>query len=266
MAKCTTVAIAMRPPPASKLGLDRCQLYHAGVSPMDEPGGVPHVCFWKSNDRAMTIRDRAERIYSELEHRADAIIHVLGILFAINASLWLVWHVTGMSVAVSVFVYCAGLLAMICFSAAYNLAPHGPSKQILRRIDHAAIFIMIAATYTPFAVNRLGAPYGGIILTAIWLSASVGVVMKVLYPRRFEWLTLGLYIAMGWLIVTVIQPLHAAMAEAGFWLLVAGGLVYSAGVAFYVIERIPFHKAIWHGFVLTAAVLHFSAVALEFVR
>ena len=212
----------------------------------------------------MSLAQEAERIYSQLEHRADAAVHVLGILFAINASLWLLWHVTGMPVAASVFVYCAGLLAMICFSAAYNLTPHGPSKQLLRRFDHAAIFIMIAATYTPFAVNRLGAPYGDIILAAIWLSASFGVAMKVIFPRRFEWLSLGLYLAMGWLIVTVLQPLHAAMSATDFWLLVAGGLVYSAGVAFYVIERIPYHKAIWHAFVLVAAVLHFSAIAFEF--
>ena len=212
----------------------------------------------------LTIIEKAERVYSHIEHRADAAVHVLGILFAINASLWLLWHVTGLSVAISVFVYCLGLLAMICFSAAYNLAPHGPSKQILRRLDHAAIFIMIAATYTPFAVNRLSAPYGGIILGAIWLSASFGVAMKLLFPRRFEIASITLYLAMGWLIVTVIQPLHAAMAGVDFWLLMAGGIVYSAGVAFYVIDRIPYHKAIWHGFVLVAAVLHFSAVALEF--
>jgi hemolysin III len=187
----------------------------------------------------MTIIEKAERIYSHVEHRADVVIHVLGILFAINASLWLLWHVTGLSVGISVLVYCLGLLAMISFSAAYNLAPHGPSKQILRRLDHAAIFIMIAATYTPFAVNRLGAPYGSIILVAIWLSASFGVVMKVLFPRRFEVLSIALYLAMGWLIVTVIQPLHASMGAVDFWLLVAGGLVYSAGVAFYVIDRIP---------------------------
>ena len=123
---------------------------------------------------------------------------------------------------------------------------------------------MIAATYTPFAVNRLGAPYGSIILTAIWLAASFGVVMKVLFPRRFEILSLALYLGMGWMIVTVLRPLHAAMGTTDFWLLVAGGLVYSAGVAFYVIERIPYHKAIWHAFVLVAAVLHFSAIAFEF--
>ncbi len=215
---------------------------------------------------AMTIVQRAERIYSDLEHRADTMVHVLGVLFAINASLWLLWHVTGLSVAISVFIYCAGLLAMICASAAYNLAPHGSSKAFLRRLDHAAIFIMIAATYTPFAMNRLGAPYGTFILWAIWLSATFGVTMKVLFPRRFEFLSIALYLAMGWLIVFVIQPLHESMSAADFWLLVAGGLVYSAGVAFYLIERIPYHKVIWHGFVLVAAVLHFSAVSFEFVR
>jgi len=175
------------------------------------------------------------------------------------------WHVTGLSVVVSVTVYCLGLLAMIGFSAAYNLVPpHRPSKMILRRFDHAAIFIMIAATYTPFAMNRLGAPYGTLILTVIWCSASFGVVMKVLFPRRFEVVSIALYLAMGWAIVTVIQPLHASMSATDFWLLIAGGIVYSAGVAFYLIERIPYHKAIWHAFVLVAAVLHFSAIAFEF--
>src|SRR5215831_9459245 len=121
----------------------------------------------------MEVIDQAGRIYSRLEHRADTAVHVLGILFAINASLWLLWHVTGLSVVVSVSIYCAGLLAMIGFSAAYNLTPHHrPAKHVLRRLDHAAIFIMIAATYTPFAVNRLGHPAGDWILAAIWVTAT----------------------------------------------------------------------------------------------
>jgi hemolysin III len=212
-----------------------------------------------------TIAERTQRIYSEVEHRADAVIHVLGVIFAINASLWLLWHATGLSVLVSVSVYCLGLLLMISFSAAYNLVPHHrPSKQVLRRLDHAAIFIMIAATYTPFAVNRLGHPQGDIVLAAIWLTATAGVALKVLFPRRFEVASLGLYLGMGWMVVTVIKPLAASLAAADFWLLIAGGLVYSAGVVFYVIDRIPYHKAIWHGAVLAAAVLHFTAISLEF--
>jgi hemolysin III len=215
----------------------------------------------------MTIVERAERIYSELEHRADAVIHVLGIGFAVIATAWLFWHVTGFSVLISVTVYCVGLLAMISFSAAYNLVPHHhPSKQVLRRLDHAAIFLMIAATYTPFAVNRLGWPTGSIILTLIWIAAAIGITMKVLFPRRFEIASLALYLGMGWMIVTVIQPLAHSLSTVDFWLLAAGGLVYSGGVIFYVSERIPYHKAIWHGAVLVAAVLHFSAITLEFVR
>jgi hemolysin III len=211
--------------------------------------------------------EQVVRLYTRHEHTADAVIHVLGILFAINASLWLLWHVTGLSVVISVSIYCLGLLAMIGFSAAYNLVPHHrPSKTILRRLDHAAIFIMIAATYTPFAVNRLAAPYGAIILGIIWAAATFGVVMKVVAPRKFEFASLALYLGMGWIVVTVIRPLSVSLAHADFWLLIAGGIVYSAGVVFYVLERIPYHKAIWHGFVLAAAVLQFSSVWGEFVR
>jgi hemolysin III len=206
-----------------------------------------------------------QRLYTRNEHLVDLVIHVAGILFAVNASLWLLWHVTGLPVAVSVSVYCAGLLAMITASAVYNLWPaHRPSKQVLRRLDHSAIFIMIAATYTPFAANRLGSPAGDIILAAIWLCATVGIALKLLFPRRFELASIGLCIAMGWMVVTVIKPLSLSVAAVDFWLLMAGGAVYSIGIAFYLIERIPYHKAIWHGFVLVAAILHFTAIALEF--
>jgi hemolysin III len=213
----------------------------------------------------MKTRAAVQRLYSRNEHLVDLAIHVAGILFAVNASLWLLWHVTGLPVAVSVSVYCAGLLAMITASAVYNLWPaHRPSKQVLRRLDHSAIFIMIAATYTPFAANRLGPPAGDIILAAIWLCATVGIALKLLFPRRFELASIGLCIAMGWMVVTVIRPLSEAVAALDFWLLMAGGAVYSIGIAFYLIERIPYHKAIWHGFVLVAAILHFTAIALEF--
>ncbi|HEY8950687.1 MAG TPA: hemolysin III family protein [Rhizomicrobium sp.] len=212
----------------------------------------------------MSLTEKAERIYSRHENIVDGTIHVAGMLFAVNAAAWLLLHV-GVSAAASVTVYCVGLLAMIFASGIYNMVPETAwSKQLLRRIDHSAIFIMIAATYTPFAANRLGAPFGTIILAAIWICASLGVALKVLFPRRFEMAAIALYLGMGWMVVTVLKPLAASVASVDFWLLMAGGAVYSAGVVFYVIERIPFHKAIWHAFVLVAAVLHFSAVAMEF--
>jgi hemolysin III len=211
----------------------------------------------------MTL-SRSERLYQKPERVVDAIIHVAGVLFAINGGLWLLWHVTGLSVLVSVSVYCAGLFAMLAGSAVYNLWPAGQPKEWLRRFDHAAIFIMIAGTYTPFAVNRLGPPSGTIILALVWLGAAAGVVLKLLFPRRLERASIALYIGLGWLILTVIRPLSASVAAADFWLLMIGGIIYSTGVVFYLGERLPYHKAIWHAFVLAAVILHFAAVAGEF--
>jgi hemolysin III len=209
--------------------------------------------------------ERVHRLYNTHEQLADNIVHVAGILFAINASLWLLWHVTGMSVLVSVSIYCAGLLAMIGFSAAYNMTPSSrPSKKILRRLDHSAIFIMIAATYTPFAVNRLAGTAGAIVLGVVWVCATFGVIMKLVAPRRFEFVSLALYLGMGWVVVTVIQPLSLSLAHVNFWLLMAGGLVYSAGVIFYVWEKMPYHRAVWHAFVLAATVLQFGSILGEF--
>jgi hemolysin III len=207
---------------------------------------------------------KPRRAYSRSEHIGDSAVHVLGVGFGLGAVAWLLFHVSGAAVIASVSVYCAGLLAMLSASALYNMTPQGPSKEILRRLDHAAIFIMIAATYTPFAVNRLGAPTGPLILSAIWVTAGLGIFLKLVFPRRFEMFSVALYLAMGWLSVSVLKPLASNVAEVNFWLLVAGGLVYSAGVVFYLMERLPFHKAIWHCFVLSAAVLHFTAIAMEF--
>src|SRR5436305_848559 len=129
---------------------------------------------------ASMIEARFGRHYTASERAVDIVIHAIGVLFAINGGLWLFFHVTGLSVAASVSVYCFGLFAMLAGSALYNLWPAGQNKEWLRRFDHAAIFIMIAATYTPFAVNRLYQPAGAIMLALIWIGASVGVTLKLL--------------------------------------------------------------------------------------
>jgi len=220
--------------------------------------------------RMSGIKSSLQRIgeYTSAEYRVDAAMHIVGIVFAINASLWLIAQVVsnyaGLSVVISVSVYCAGLLAMILVSAGYNLSRQPRTRDVLRRFDHAAIFIMIAATYTPFAANRLGGATGTALLAAIWLSATAGVALKFLAPRRFEKVSIALYLLMGWMVIAVIQPLSASVAAVDLWLLIAGGLVYSAGVIFHVVERLPYHKAIWHALVLVAAALHFIAIAAEF--
>ena len=207
---------------------------------------------------------RPGRLYGKAERIVDATVHIAGLIFAVNGGLWLLSRVTGISIVISVSVYCAGLFAMLAGSALYNLWPVGNTKEWLRRFDHAAIFIMIAATYTPFAVNRLEPPSATIILALVWLGAAAGVMLKILFPRRFEAASILLYIGLGWMILTVIRPLSASVAAADFWLLMAGGIVYSTGVIFYLVEKLPYHKAIWHVFVLAAVILHFAAIAGEF--
>jgi hemolysin III len=206
-------------------------------------------------------------LYSRYEKIADGAVHVTGVLFAINASLWLLWKVTGLSAVISVSIYCIGLLAMIGCSAAYNLMPSSrPLKAVLRRFDHAAIFIMIAATYTPLAMNRIEMPWGPLVLAVIWSAATFGVTMKILFPGRFEKASVALYLLMGWLVVMVIEPLAHSLAAVDFWLLIGGGVVYSVGVIFYLLDRMPFNTAIWHAFVLAAVVLHFSCIFGEFAH
>jgi hemolysin III len=212
----------------------------------------------------MTITPSTLRTYSLLERWADAALHGIAVPLALAASLWLLTHVAGASVLVSTAIYCAGLVAMVLASAAYNLSRQSQAKEILRRIDHAAIFLMIAGTYTPFAVDRLGAPTGTILLTCVWFCAMAGAALKLRFPRRFERVSVLFYLLTGWMILAVIGPLSRALAPGDFWLLFGGGFVYSAGVIFFLVERIPFHKAIWHGFVLAAVALQFSAIAGEF--
>jgi hemolysin III len=125
---------------------------------------------------------------------------------------------------------------------------------------------MITATYTPFATNRLAFGAGTALLVAIWSCATVGVILKLTFPGRFERLSVIFYLAMGRMILAVAKPLSAALASVDLWLLVAGGLVYSAGVAFFLAERLPYHKAVWHSLVLVAVALQFGAIAGEFAR
>jgi hemolysin III len=229
---------------------------------MDAGGAAPGVT--RGCTTAVITVPQTSRRYSRNELWVDAVVHIFGILFAINASLWLLAHVTGLRVVVSVSIYCAGLLTMILASAAYQLWRRGPAKEFLRRIDHAAIFLMIAATYTPFATNRLVGETGVALLAAIWLCATAGVIVKITFPRRFERLSVICYLAMGWMVLAVAKPLSATLASVDLWLLVTGGLVYSAGVIFFLAERLPFHKPVWHGFVLVAVALQFAAIAGEF--
>lgn len=205
-------------------------------------------------------------LYSRGERRADLAIHVLGVAGALGGSLWLLLGPgleQELATWLTLFAYALGLLVGFGASAAYNLAPSGRRKELLRRVDHAAIYLLIAGSYTPFAFDRIAPPLGPWLGAGVWLAALAGVALKLAFPRRYERLGLVLYLAIGWAVVLAIEPLTESVRPETLWLLLVGGALYTAGTLFHGLRRLPFQNAIWHAFVLVAAVLHFLAVSLE---
>ena len=203
------------------------------------------------------------RLESRSEWRVDAVVHVVGIIFGLAACAILaivVWPNEDAAVLRSLAVYGAGLVAMLGCSALYNLAGDGPRKALWRRLDHAAIFVMIAATYTPFLAIAIGGAWGTGLLVFVWAVAAVGVVLKLLDPGRLETLSIAAYLSLGWTILVAIDRLIAAVSLRALILLAAGGILYSVGVLFYRWHRLAYQRAIWHGFVLTAAACQYFAI------
>jgi hemolysin III len=200
--------------------------------------------------------------YDRGETVADAVVHILGVALAIGGAAVLfviaVHHGT-ISQFAAVTIYLAGLLAMFGFSAAYNLWPVSPFKLWLRRLDHSAIYLLIAATYTAFMLPMRGVT-PAVVLAIIWAAALAGMTIKLLWPGRFDRTSIGLYLSMGWSGVFTIGSITAALAPVTLVLIAAGGVLYSTGVVFHAWKSLRFQNAIWHGFVLTAAFCHYAAV------
>jgi hemolysin III len=206
--------------------------------------------------------------YRRPEKIADRGIHLLGIGLGIVAALALLYlaALTGEArLLLAVAVYGLGLIAMLVCSALYNLTAPSARKESLRRFDHAAIFAMIAGTYTPFLLARMGGAWGYGMLIFVWLVAAAGIGLALARPRRFERLQLAAYLVLGWSILAARGPLADAVARPAIMLLLAGGLLYSFGVVFHLWRRLGYHNAIWHGFVLAAAGCHYAAVLLGVV-
>lgn len=201
--------------------------------------------------------------YSAGERRADAAVHVLGVSASLAGiiALLLIASPHGRPVSVlSLAVYGVGLIAVFAFSAGYHLVRRPHWKEALRRLDHAAIFVMIAGTYTPFALVKISAPWGLVLLFVVWGVAVLGMAVKLLLPRRFERASIALYLAQGWAILAAVEPLVAAVSTVNLVLIGAGGGLYTLGVAFNLCRRLPYHNAIWHALVLVAAGCHYVAI------
>ena len=217
----------------------------------------------------MTSGDDAPRtaypVYTQGELRADIGAHVVGVCCGVAGTLVLMLKASaGPSLLLlGAGLYAIGLLAMLGFSAAYHFWPPSPVKELLRRLDHAAIFVMIAGTITPFVMNRVGGTWGYGLFAFVWAVAIAGMAMKLFYPRRWERVTVLLYVGLGLSIFIVASRLASAISPASLALLIAGSVTYILGVAFHLWERLPYQNAIWHWLVLAAAVLHYTAVLNE---
>jgi hemolysin III len=201
--------------------------------------------------------------YTAGERIADGCIHVVGVVASLAAAATLmtvaVLYLPPLSTA-SVAVYSLGLIAVFGFSAGYNLVGWPPLKSILRRFDHAAIYVKIAATYTPFAMVKLGGVAGFGLLGAVWAVGLFGVAAKLFWPAQLVRTSYVLYLAQGWACVFALGPLAHALSSSALVLLVVGGVLYTVGVVFHLWHSLPYHNAIWHGFVLVASACHFAAI------
>lgn len=200
---------------------------------------------------------------SPAEHLADGIVHVLGVIGSLIAAGILLYFANSKLTSQSfppLIIYSVGLIATFVFSAAYNMTMHPGAKAVFQRLDHAAIFIMIAGTYTPLALIGIGGGWGAFLAISVWAIAVVGVFLKLFYCEQTRKISLLLYLGQGWLSLVAIKPMFEALSLYSFTLIALGGLIYTAGVIFYRRDDWRYNRAIWHTFVLTAAAIHYMAV------
>ena len=201
--------------------------------------------------------------YSIAEEVANAITHGIGVVFSVVALVVLVavasvngdaWRI----VAVSIFG--SSMLLLYTASTLYHALPQPAVKRIMRVADHGAIYLLIAGTYTPFLLGDMRGPWGWALFGGLWGAALVGIVYKIFFVGKFNFIATMMYVAMGWSVVLTIKPALESIPVAALVLMAAGGLAYTTGVVFYLWERIPYNHAIWHLFVLAGSAFHFAAI------
>ena len=213
------------------------------------------------------LDDSSPHYPTRAEHLADLVIHIVGLTLAI------VGGAVALAIAVShgeigrvaaIGVYALGLVAMLAFSTAYNFA-QPKWRPFLYRVDHAGIFLMIAASYTPFTTQLLHGTWSWGMTATVWTLAIVGILSKLFLPRLGEMVTVVFYLALGWVVVVALKPLVHDTPLPALVLLAAGGIVYSIGAVLFIVKHSRFRRAIWHGHVVAGAATHYAAIMVGVV-
>jgi len=197
------------------------------------------------------------------EELANTVSHGLGLMAAIAATPILVVGAVGRGGAADVVgssIFGASMILLYLASTSFHAAPAGRWRRRLQRLDHAAIYLLIAGTYTPFTLGVLGGAWGWSLFGVVWGAAAIGVAVKLAAGVRGSAISTAAYLVMGWLVLIAIRPLVQRMPWDGLFWLVAGGALYSVGAAFYTTRRLPYAHFVWHLFVLGGSVCHFFAV------
>jgi hemolysin III len=204
------------------------------------------------------------RPYSTAELWADGIVHAMALILAITGIAILAIYVgvqrSGIELSATI-IYGTGLVSMLSFSFAYNMATQERLQTLLRRFDHCGIYLMIAGTYTPLLTQLQDRPTAWALGIVVWSGAITGIVFKFAWPRRFENGSVVIYLVLSWVALLAIKPITVSLPATASILLLAGGALYSVGVIFHLWERLKYQRAIWHGFVVTAASCHYAAIA-----
>ncbi|WGK81504.1 hemolysin III family protein [Vibrio aestuarianus] len=202
--------------------------------------------------------------YSVREEAANALSHGLGLVLSVIGLVLLliksINHQADALTLISMSVYGGSMIVLFFASTLYHSFSSPKTKRWLKTLDHCAIYLLIAGSYTPFLLVSLRTPLAIGLMVVIWLLAVIGIIMKIAFVYRFKKLSLVTYLAMGWLSLIVIYQLALHIDTGGLVLLAVGGLVYSLGVVFYVAKRIPYNHAIWHLFVLAGSACHYFAI------
>jgi hemolysin III len=203
--------------------------------------------------------------YSLAEEIVHAITHGVGVVLSIAGLAWMLYLALGSGDPwriVASCVYGASLISLFLASTLYHAWPDSPRKHLFKLLDHCAIYLLIAGTYTPFVLVTMRTGTGWLLFGAIWALATAGILTKLWFRHRYPKLSMISYLVMGWLVVLAAPEVARAVGSSAMVWLVAGGLAYTIGAVFYAAKRLPFNHAIWHLFVVAGSVFHFMAVIL----